>query len=554
MRLNQFRLSALISLMLCLAFLAGCASPQAVQASVPVRILVDGKTIEQDVPLGATVQQALELAGISLGPLDQIQPPANTQLNYGEALADPAAGSTPGEGETIRITRVREEFTVEQEAIPFERQILQTEALPEGQQRLAQSGEDGLQEITFRWVFEDGVEVSKIQVRTTVVKEARPEVMLVGIRPVFTTLEIPGRLAYLLGNSAWLMEGSTAERRPLVTTGDLDGRVFSLSPDGSLLLFTRKSADPEQINGLWVAQIDTDPVKLVDLKVPNVIHFADWLPGSENTKVIFSTVEPRQAAPGWQANNDLNVVTFSLNGWVKSGWDVILEANSGGVYGWWGTGFAWSPVGDRLAFVRPDELGLVDLSTGELQPLLRILPYQTHSDWAWMPGIGWSPDGSMLYSVNHTAEAGSAAPEESQQFNVTALSSSGGNPVPLVSRAGMFAYPSASPVYTVLGAERSYRIAYLQAIFEAQSESSGYRLVTMDRDGSNKKVLFPLEGQPGLEPQELLWSPAPVEGFGSQTEGVIAVIYQGNLWFIDAGSGEAMQITGDGLTSRISWR
>src|SRR5690606_4966452 len=123
-------------------------------------------------------------------------------------------------------------------------------------------------------------------------------------------------------------------------------------------------------------------VKLVDLKVPNVIHFADWLPGSENTKVIFSTVEPRQAAPGWQANNDLNVVTFSLNGWVKSGWDVILEANSGGVYGWWGTGFAWSPVGDRLAFVRPDELGLVDLSTGELQPLLRILPYQTHSDWA----------------------------------------------------------------------------------------------------------------------------------------------------------------------------
>jgi hypothetical protein len=554
MRSHPYSLGVLIILGLSFFLLAGCAAPQAVQASMPILIQVDGKIIEQNIPSGLTVQQVLDAAGIQLGPLDQVQPPAHTLLPDGSAF-DPTGGEpAPAEGDLIRVIRVTEEFTNEEETIPFERQVLQTESLPEGQQLLGQSGENGLQEISYRLVYEDGVEVSKVPVKWTVVKEATPEVMLVGIRAVFTTLPLPGRLAYLLGNNAWLMENTTAERRPVVTTGDLDGRVFSLSPDGTLLLFTRKAADSDQINTLWVATIDSDPVQLVDLKIENVVHFAEWLPGSGNTKVIFSTVEPRQAAPGWQANNDLNVVTFSLNGWVKSGWEVILEPNSGGVYGWWGTGFAWSPPGDKLAYVRPDELGLVDLATGALQPVLTLLPFQTHSDWAWMPGIGWGPDGNLLYTVTHTAEDGSLAPEESQKFDLTALSFSGGGPVPLAAQAGMFAYPAASPIYLSLGAERSYRIAYLQAIFEAQSESSGYRLVVMDRDGSNRQVLFPSEGKTGLKPQPITWSPAPLEGWGGRTDGVMAVIYQGNLWLVHAASAEAMQITGDGLSSRVSWR
>ena len=554
MRIHRSRLSDLFLLIAGLFLLTGCASAPAEQAFLPVRIQVDGKTLEQEVPVGSTVEQAVEAAGISLGPLDEVDPPGYSVLLAPENGPGTGEGAATVGGELIRVIRIAEEFLVEEESIPYERQILQTESLPVGQQRLAQSGENGVQEITYRRIFEDGEEVSKVRVRATVVKAAVPEVMLVGIRALFTTLPLPGRLAYLLGNNAWVMENTTAERRPVITTGDLDGRVFTLSPDGTLLLFTRQSAEAGQINTLWAALIDSDPVQLVDLKVANVIHFADWLPGSENTKVIFSTVEPRQAAPGWQANNDLNVVTFSLNGWVKSGWDVVLEPNSGGVYGWWGTGFAWSPGGERLAYARPDEVGWVDFEAGELQRLVSVLPYQTNSDWAWMPGLSWSPDGSILYTTAHTAEEGAPAPEESPQFDLAALTFSGGGTLPLVEKVGMFATPAAAPVYSSLGEERSFQLAYLQAIFEAQSESSGYRLVVMDRDGSNRKVLFPEEGMPGLEPQQFTWSPQPLEGWGSRMDGAIAVIYQGNLWLVNAGSGEAMQITGDGLTSRISWK
>jgi hypothetical protein len=71
----------------------------------------------------------------------------------------------------------------------------------------------------------------------------------------------------------------------------------------------------------------------------------------------------------------------------------------------------------------------------------------------------------------------------------------------------------------------------------------------MDRDGSNRKTLFPLEGAPGLEPQTPLWAP------GNQDKtAFIAVVYQGNLWLVDIFSGQASQVTGDGLIQKIDWR
>ena len=41
------------------------------------------------------------------------------------------------------------------------------------------------------------------------------------------------------------MEGSTANRIPLVTSGDLDGRVLKLSRDGNWLLYTPTAAQPD---------------------------------------------------------------------------------------------------------------------------------------------------------------------------------------------------------------------------------------------------------------------------------------------------------------------
>jgi hypothetical protein len=126
---------------------------------------------------------------------------------------------------------------------------------------------------------------------------------------------------------------------------------------------------------------------------------------------------------------------------------------------------------------------------------------------------------------------------------------------------GMFAYPTVSPVIQKTNFynddsginvdQETFYVAYLQAILPQESETSKYRLTVIDRDGSNKKSLFPVENSAGLDPQRVAWSPTEL-GIGGNY--AIAVIYNGNVWIVDAVTGAAQQITGDGLTSRLDWR
>lgn len=527
MRLYHSRLGIVLVLVI---FAAACSPPQATQSFIQVEIAADGKNKTLQLPAGSTVQQALESAGISLGSLDRVEPPSYTLLTEGAAL---------------RIVRVREEFTIEEEVIPFERQVLQSESLSDQQKLLVQNGVNGLREITYRRVSENGVEVSNTPVKAVVVKESIPEIMMVGVKTPFTPVNIPGKLVYLLGSNAWMMDGSSANRKPLITSGDLDGRVFSLSEDGNWLLYTRRLAQGEDINSLWAADLTSDPIMEIDLKVANVVHFADWIPGS-TSKVAFSTVEPRASPPGWQANNDLNALSFSASGWV-SNWKAkpVVDANSGGVYGWWGTSFTWSPDGQSLAYARPDAVGVLGFKDGIMSPVLEVTPVQTGGDWAWVPGVAWGADGKVLYTVNHVS------PEDSQLFHLTAIPIEISAPIELAQEAGMFAYPVVSPSQSLQDGESAYKVAYLRAIFPRQSDTSTYRLVVMDRDGSNQNVLFPPQGEPGLEPQQVVWSPAPLSNSGNY---FVAVLYQGNLWLVNSITGEAQQITGDGLIRRINWR
>jgi hypothetical protein len=73
----------------------------------------------------------------------------------------------------------------------------------------------------------------------------------------------------------------------------------------------------------------------------------------------------------------------------------------------------------------------------------------------------------------------------------------------------------------------------------------------MDRDGSNQRAIFPPSDVPGLEPQIPVWAPEPLEG---QAGDFLGLVYQGNLWLVDSGSGQAFQVTGDGLISRVDWK
>ena len=520
--------------------MAACSSPPATQAHIDVKITADGHDVSVQLPPGSTVQQALDVAGLSLGTMDRTEPPLYSILTSGSE---------------VHIIRVTEDFEVVQEVIPFEQQTLKNESLPQDQEIYLQKGKNGLQEITYRRVYEDGVEVSgDTIVKKVTLEQPVPEIIMIGIQAPFVPVAVPGKLIYLRDGNAWMIEESTGNRQAVVTTGDLDGRILSLSSDGSWLLFSRKSNEEGQINGLWVKDISSEDSKLIDLTVPNVIHFADWIPGSDS-KIVFSTVEPRTTAPGWQANNDLYALSFSKSGWVTKWKDKpVLEPNSGGIYGWWGTSFAWAPDGEQLAYARPDGIGLLNFLDGTLAPVLDMIPYQTRGDWAWVPGLAWGPDGKNLYTVDHVPPAGTVSPEESQVFDLTAISMESGAQLHIVSQAGMFAYPVISPPQPKASGENAYQVAYLQAIFPNQSESSRYRLMVMDRDGSNRQVLFPTDDRSGgLSPQNDwgAWSPDPMPESGNYA---IAFIYQGNLWIVDAVSGKAQQITGDGLTTRVIWK
>ncbi len=517
----------ILAVLLAFALLASCGSPQVTGKDITVSISADGASRNVTVPSGTTVTQALQLAGIKMGDLDKVEPPPYTVLSVGDE---------------VKLTRVEEKFETEERIVPFERQVVRNESLPEGETRLVQAGVNGRQELTYRRVLENGVESSRSIVKTVSLQDAIPEIVMVGAHSSFAPLPIPGKLAYLAGGNAWIIDTSTANRTALVTTGDLDGRIFKLSPNGSYLIFTRKSTKPaaKEINTLWAVRADGG--KPFSTGLSNIVHFADWIPGTNS--IAYSTVEPRNTAPGWQANNDLSRYSISTGEKRK-----ILDASNGGVYGWWGMTFAFSPDG-RLAYSRPDGIGTVDIDGKYLKPLLDITPLNTHSDWAWLPAIAWGADGKTLYYTSHAPPPSLVNEEDSPFFDISAASFDNSADVQIVQQAGMFAYPAVSALQSS-ARERQYQVAYLQAIFPEQSETSRYRVVVMDRDGSNRRTVFPANDAPGVEPQTPVWAPEAIQG---QSGDFIAVIYQGNLWLVDSGNDQAYQVTGDGLVTRIDWK
>ena len=134
--------------------------------------------------------------------------------------------------------------------------------------------------------------------------------------------------------------------------------------------------------------------KPISLQVKNVVHFADRVPDIQN-QIAYSTVEPRTTPPGWQANNDLVLVNINEFGYPVSK-EVLIDTNSGGIYGWWGTTYTWSNSGDMIIYARPDSIGDVIPDSKEMIPLFNLLPVETGGDWAWIPGIGFGSDDTTL--------------------------------------------------------------------------------------------------------------------------------------------------------------
>jgi len=621
--------------LLLLLSLAACAPA----GSRTITLVADGETrmLATD---ALTVRDLLAEVGVTLDEDDRVVPVEPTFIE---------------DGMTIRVTRVEVRTEAEQRETPFERHTVRDASVLTGETRLLEAGVTGTEELTYRITVEDGIEVERRLVRQVMLREPSAEVILIGVQAELTPVPITGTVAYVANYNAWVMQTTSPNQRRLTYTGDLDGRVFAISPDGSYLLFTRvippsvppnggeeegtvtpnggekgeavpldkgeatpsasptredvtpsptlsweerrnippddegeatpsasptkkavtPSASPTRetvtppasptretvtpsptpgeegeeeteedvpLNTLWMIETATADAKPIQLEAENVL-WAGWAPECKSAptgagcRIAYATGSPAEGSPGWKAENDLWVAQPRARDGRLLGQRRIVESSAGGAYGWWGTTYTWSPDGRSLAYARADEVGVVRAYDGTQTPLARFPPYRTYAPWVWTPTVSWSPEGKFIVTTLHGPAPTGETPEDSPVFDVWVLAANGTITAELSSEAGMWAAPAYAP--------EGDSIAFGDARSPYASQTSGYDLYLMDRDGSNQRLLFPPEEEIGLEYPEIAWGPG---------DDRLIVVYQGNLYLIYVTDGEVRQLTDEGSVTAVRWR
>ncbi len=502
-------------LFLVLIGLGACGNPR----PILVTLRADGQEqMLQVIGQPLSVRGLLEAAGVTLGPLDRVDPDLYVNV---------------ADGMTVVVTRVSETFETERQPLPFAHQTMRSEAVPVGERRLLQLGANGEVEITYQVTLEDGVEVSRREVRREVVVKPVDEIILVGVEGALTSVPISGTIVYMSGGNAWIMRRSSDLRRNLTGSGDLDGRVFALSDDGTRLAFTRAMVGDVDtpLNSLWLARTSLVGEEPEYLGVTGVI-WAAWSP--DGKRLAYSTADRSGGVPGWKANNDLWLMTLSEEG--AGTIEQLLPPNAEMPYAWWGRTYAWSPDGVYLAYSQADEVGILAVADKVLLPLASFPPFRTQSHWAWVPSVSWSPDGYFLAFVRHEGDLEGLDPEDSPVFGLWVVGADGRLRVRLAEEVGMWSGPRWSPAGDLL--------LYGQAQSPRNSQDSRYELFLVDRDGSNSRRLFPPEGWMGLIAPDAAWSP---------TGDALLIEYEGNLYRLDVQTGSLTQLTGDRQSSHPRW-
>jgi hypothetical protein len=507
-----------LSLVLLALFLLAAASGCEPQRRVVVKH--DGET-RVLMTAARTVREALGEAGIGLGPLDEVDPPIWSEIDRSA---------------TLEVIRGRE-VVVESE-IPFARETVRDEALSASESRIAQLGVNGRERITYLVKSLQGQEIEREVLEVQVLEEPRNEVVVVGVRGDLPSVPLQGTIAYVSNGNAWLMRGSSAEKRPLTFEGNLDQRAFSLSSDGARLLFSRAAPEGSALlNSLWAVNTVVVGAQARPLGIEGVIY-AEWSP--DGSRFAYSTAQRTPTVPGWQAENDLWISTE--DGVTRT---MVLPPSSQGAYSWWGTDFAWSPDGTALAYATADSVGVVDAARGNRTPLLRFPEHHTYQSWVWVPSPSWAPDGRFLASAIHSSFSPAGTPEDSPLFDLWVIGVDGTFAAKLAEQVGMWSYPRWSPQLSGDGEGSLSRIIYGVAQSKRHTEDSAYDLYIMDRDGSNRDWLYPPEGGQGLLDPQVVWSPRGDQALFKR---------DGNLYLLDVASKEPFQLTSDGRSGHAQWK
>jgi resuscitation-promoting factor RpfB len=506
---------------------SGCAAPDSAP-HLNITIHADDSINTITIPSGSSVLEALQEAGLTTGMLDEVDPPPFTVLT----------GET-----TVTLTRIQEENWIETADLPFSRQYIRSESLSEGEEILLQQGQNGTEEITFLIIRVNGEEASRSILSRRTIMIPQTEIIMTGTQRAYRPIPLHGMIAYVEAGNAWLMQTTSHEKTVLVPTGDLDSRVLELSPDGRWLLFSRGNPDNTDnlINSLWITPTFDFESTPIELGIDNIIHFASWSPViSSGYKIAYSTVEPRASAPGWQANNDLHILSLTRDGRPLQT-EFLISENPGGQFGWWGTNFRWSPDGTSLAFYRPDAVGLIDFQNSDYSILLDFSPFETDSGVVWTPQIAWSPDNLTLF-VHRPSDTEAELNRTPPAFDLSALNTASRTGVILVNNLGRYAYPATTAASTDVG---SGAISLLLPLDPSQPDNSRYSLAILDQDGSNLTSLFPPPGAVGLDPNPITFSP---------DNNSILFIRGQDLWLLDISTREEFQLTSTGQITAFDWK
>jgi hypothetical protein len=496
----------------------------------------------------STVSEFLREQAVAISGDDEVRPSLMAAI--------PEAG--PNEPPfTVTITRVNESTELIPESIPFQRKIVRSADLSsEESPRLLQAGKAGLREITIRIVYHNGLEVERWPVSVTVIEPAQDEIVMIAAPPAAAEFDVSGILTYLHDGRALVINNPSGDFYQVPIEGQLDGRVFQLSPDGQYLLYTTHKPAQLAVDGfrneLWIADIETT-ARPQPLNIENVL-WAGWDPAAvEMPRIAYSTARTTSTPPGWEASNDLWLLDYSPSAATQAS-PIRLIDSYATPYGWWGGNYAWSPAGDKLAYAFATEIGLIGMpsrsqiderQTAEndfamTRNVLHTFPeYQTDGDWAWVPALSWAPDNLRLAYTEHAPSDTGAG----SQFNLAYIDTSSEQNSVLVEEVGGWAQ-----VQWSLTPADSETIAFLRADDPANSLESRYTLWLSNTIGSEGINLYPESddhGRFGRSSQSLAWG---------SNENEIAFIFIDQLHILRIDSGEVTQsATDDTIVSAISW-